>query len=125
MPSRRLAFLAVFVSVACASAPAERPPPSAPPAPAPATAPSPLPAAPAPAAATGLAFSVSPREAEIAIDGQPSGTVADLAAAGGVLILPPGIYQVSLKSAGYVTWRAEVAVRSSVERIDVKLVKKP
>jgi hypothetical protein len=85
----------------------------------------PAPVAPGPAAVTGLAFAVEPRDAQIAVDGEPRGTVADLAAAGGVLVLPPGIYQVSLKSAGHQTWRAEVAVRSSVERIDVKLVKKP
>jgi hypothetical protein len=118
MPARRLALLAAL-SVACASAPA-RPPPS--PA-APAAAPAPAPAAPASAAATGLAFAVEPREARIAIDGESRGTIADLA--GGVLSLPPGIYQVSVSSPGYVTWRAEVAVRSAVERIDVRLVKKP
>jgi hypothetical protein len=68
---------------------------------------------------------VDPRDAEIAIDGASRGTVAELEGSGGVLSLPPGIYQVSLKCPGYVTWRAEVAVRSAVERIDVRLVKKP
>jgi hypothetical protein len=122
MPVRRPAFLAFLVSAACASAP-ERPPPPAPTPSAPVAAPAPV--APAPAGVTGLAFLVEPREAQIAIDGELRGTVADLAGAGGVLALPPGIYQVSLKSAGYVTWRAEVAVRATVERIEVKLVKKP
>jgi len=118
MPARRLAFLAALTA-ACASAPS-RPPPPAPPA-APAAAPAPA----APAAATGLAFAVEPRDARIAIDGEARGSVADLAGSGGVLALPPGIYQVSLASPGYVTWRAEVAVRSAVERIEVTLVRKP
>ena len=119
MPARRLAFL-VALTAACASAPARPPPP-------PPAAPVAVPAPPRPAsaAATGLAFAVEPREARIAIDGEARGTVADLAGSGGVLSLPPGIYQVSLASPGYVTWRAEVAVRSAVERIDVRLVKKP
>jgi hypothetical protein len=122
MPARRLAFVAALTA-ACASAPA-RPPPAPPPA-APASAPAAIPTAPPSAAATGLAFAVEPREALISIDGGARGTVADLAGSGGVLSLPPGIYQVSLASPGYVTWRAEVAVRSAVERIDVRLVKKP
>ena len=121
MPARRLAFLAA-VTAACASAPARPPPPPPPAAAPPAVAPAPAPAAPAPA--TGLAFSVEPRDARISVDGAPRGTVAELGT-GGVLTLPPGIYQVSLASPGHVTWRAEVAVRSAVERIEVKLVKKP
>ncbi|HSN92638.1 MAG TPA: PEGA domain-containing protein [Anaeromyxobacteraceae bacterium] len=126
MPARRLAFLAA-VTAACASAPARPPPPPPPAAAPPAVAPpavAPAPAAPAPAPATGLAFSVEPRDARISVDGAPRGTVAELGT-GGVLTLPPGIYQVSLASPGHVTWRAEVAVRSAVERIEVKLVKKP
>lgn len=121
--SRRsvLAFAAA-ASLACASAPKPAP------APAPAAAPAPV-AAPAPrapaAAVTGLVFAVEPREAQVSVDGQPYGTVADLAAREGLLPLAPGIYQVSLKAPGYTTWRAEVAIRSGTERIRVTLVKKP
>jgi hypothetical protein len=74
---------------------------------------------------TGLVFAVEPPQAQISVDGQPYGTVADLAAREGLLPLAPGIYQVSLKAAGYTTWRAEVAVRSGTEPIRVTLVKKP
>jgi hypothetical protein len=74
---------------------------------------------------TGLVFAVEPREAQISVDGQPYGTVADLAPRDGVLPLAPGIYQVSLKAPGYTTWRAEVAIRSGTEPIRVTLVRKP
>lgn len=73
---------------------------------------------------SGLSFTVEPSSAEIAIDGNSVGTVADVAASGGLLRLAPGIYQVSLKAPGYVTWRAEVALRSGTEAIRVKLNKK-
>jgi hypothetical protein len=44
--------------------------------------------------------------------------------ASGVLGLAPGIYQVSLRAPGYVTWRAEVAVRAGREKIEVRLSRK-
>jgi glucose/arabinose dehydrogenase len=123
MDARRLAVLALIASTAgCASAPAPRAPEPAVATPAPAAAPEPAAAA---LPGTGLEFVVEPRDAQILLDGEPRGTVADLAPSGGVLALPPGIYQVSLRSAGFVTWRAEVAVRSQRERIEVTLVKKP
>ncbi len=119
-----LAALLAATAVGCASAPAPTP------VPAPAAAkPPPPPAAAAPRAPsapeTGLLFEVEPAEAQIAVDGQPYGTVAQLAARGGVLALAPGIYQVSLRAPGYATWRAEVAVRTGTEPIRVKLTKKP
>lgn len=77
------------------------------------------------AVTTGLVFTVEPLDAEIAVDGRPVGAVDALAGARGFLPLPPGIYQVSLKAPGHVTWRAEVAVRSSTEPIRVKLTRKP
>ncbi len=122
--TRYFAAILAAAAMACASAP---PPP--PPAPTPTPAPSPPPAAPAPRAPsapeTGLLFEMKPAEAQIAVDGQPYGTVADLASRGGVLALAPGIYQVSLRAPGYATWRAEVAVRTGSEPIRVKLTKKP
>lgn len=74
--------------------------------------------------AGGLEFAVDPAAAEIFVDGQRRGTVDDLAATGGILALPPGIYQVSLKAAGRTTWRAEVAVGTARERIEVKLLRR-
>lgn len=59
------------------------------------------------------------------MDGQPYGTVAELASRGGVLALAPGIYQVSLRAPGFATWRAEVAVRTGTESIRVKLSRNP
>ena len=125
MIARRLTIFVIFALAAgCASAPARSPAPHAAPAPAPAPAVTPAPA-PAPGATSGLEFLVEPGEAVVAVDGVERGSVAEIVAAGGVLPLAPGIYQVSLRSPGFVTWRAEVAVRSSRERIEVKLVKKP
>ena len=121
MIARRLTLFVIFaIAAGCASAPARSPAPHAAPAPAPAPA-----VTPAPGATSGLEFLVEPGEAVVAVDGVERGSVAEIVAAGGVLPLAPGIYQVSLRSPGFVTWRAEVAVRSSRERIEVKLVKKP
>jgi hypothetical protein len=40
-----------------------------------------------------------------------------------VLSVKPGIYQVSLKRPGFVTWRAEVTVGDGAEAIQVIMVK--
>jgi len=125
-------FLALVAaaSVGCAGAP--KPPVAklgdatvAPASPAPVTAPDPEPPRAPDAVLSGLRFSVAPAEAEISIDGSPRGVVADLADRGGLLPLAPGIYQVSLKAPGYVTWRAEVALRSGTESIRVNLTPRP
>ena len=122
-------MLAVASVLGCASAPkarvVEQAPLGVPAAPAQRAAP-PAPAPRAPETlATGLLLAVEPPEAEIAVDGRAFGSVGGLAEGRGFLPLPPGIYQVSLKAPGYVTWRAEVAVRSSTEPIRVKLAPKP
>jgi len=123
-----LAFAAA-VSVGCAST--QKPAALDAPAAAQAAAPAPAPAPPAGAprapdgAVTGLVFSVEPPEAQISIDGAPRGAVADLADGQRLLPLAPGIYQVSLKAPGYVTWRAEVALRAGTETIRVNLARKP
>lgn len=135
---RSLIALSVTVIAACASSPRRaEPAPSAPPAPAPAAPAAPAAADPTPAPTgapvprapdaveSGLVFAVEPLEAQISIDGRPQGTVADLESDRGLLRLAPGIYQVSLKATGYVTWRAEVALRSGTETLRVKLAKKP
>lgn len=108
--------IAALALTACASGGAA-PPPAAK-APLPATAP----AAPAPLPATGLELSVEPPGTEVFVNGETRGAVSALPS--GVLGLAPGIYQVSLKAPGYVTWRAEVAVREGRERIDVSLARK-
>lgn len=120
MHARRLALLAALAT-ACASAKtaSSRPPVSQ----APASVAEP--AAPAaPGVSIGLLFVVEPRDAQIFLDGEERGTVAGLAGTGGVLTLAPGIYQVSLHAPGYVTWRAEVAVRAGREKIEVRLVRR-
>jgi hypothetical protein len=123
-------LLALLVAGSLGCATAQKP--AAAPAAAPVTAPASAPAAPpgpaprAPdAAVTGLLFAVDPPAAEISIDGAPRGAVADLADRNGLLPLAPGIYQVSLKAPGFVTWRAEVALGTKVESIKVNLVRKP
>ncbi|HSM93735.1 MAG TPA: PEGA domain-containing protein [Anaeromyxobacteraceae bacterium] len=121
--------LAVAVAAfGCASAPkpkvSEPTSATAQPASAPARQATVAPRAPEPLA-TGLVFSVEPADAEISVDGRAFGAVGALSEARGFLPLPPGIYQVSLKAQGFVTWRAEVAVRSGTEPIRVKLTPKP
>jgi hypothetical protein len=120
MPERRSLAVALCVvaglSLACATA---RPPSPSPTEAAARPAARPEPPA-APAEVTGLSFAVEPADAEVVIDGQSAGTVASLPRSG-VVPLPPGLYQVSLKRAGFATWRAEVAVRSGVQPIRVTL----
>ncbi len=102
----------------------EEPATAAPPARAAPSAPQRRTAAPRATAATGgtgLSLAVVPASAEILVDGEPRGTVADLP--NGAFALPPGIYQVSLRAPGFVTWRAEVAVRTGRERIVVRLAR--
>jgi hypothetical protein len=111
------AVLAAAAALACASAPGPRPAPAA--------------AGPRAAVAgeasvagpradpVGLSFSVDPADAEVLVDGRSCGKAGELARSG--LPLPPGLYQVSLKRAGYATWRAEVAVRGGLEPIRVTL----
>jgi len=74
---------------------------------------------------SGLSFSVSPRDAEIFVDGKARGRVSDLEGNGGLLEIKPGIYQVSLKRRGFVTWRAEVTVGNGAEAIQVTMVESP
>jgi hypothetical protein len=112
-------------ALGCASAPKPRPADPPPATAAPAAAPvETTPRAPE-GAVTGLVFRVDPADAQISIDGTPRGTVADLADHRGLLPLAPGIYQVSLKAPGFVTWRAEVALRTGTETIGVSLARKP
>ncbi len=118
---RLAAVSAALLLAACAGGKAAPPQTKPPAAAAPeVAAPAAAPAAPLPA--TGLELLVEPASAEVLIDGEVRGVVSDLAS--GVLGLAPGIYQVSIKAPGYVTWRAEVAVRSSREKIEVRLARK-
>ena len=115
----RLAVVSAALALAACAGGKAAPPPAAKPA-LPAAAPEAAAVAPLPA--TGLEFAVQPPDAEILVDGEVRGVVSDLAS--GVLGLAPGIYQVSLKASGYVTWRAEVAVRGGREKIEVRLARK-
>jgi len=124
MPMFRLVVVSSALALAACAGGKAAPPPAAQP-PAPAAAPEQPARAAAPAAplpATGLELEVEPSSAEILVDGEARGAVSDLAS--GVLGLAPGIYQVSLRAPGYVTWRAEVAVRAARERIEVRLARK-
>ncbi len=124
----RLPLTAMIAAAALGCASAQKP--AAAPAAAPLPKPAPAASAAAPIATTapaidsGLVFAVEPAEAEILVDGRAAGTVAGLSETGGILRLAPGIYQVSLKAAGYVTWRAEVALRAGTETLRVKLTRK-
>ena len=120
----RLSLLCLVVVAACvaacATAPVARPPD---PAVVPQTTAQALP----PAAereheTPGLVFAVEPADAEVVVDETSYGKVSALPA-GAISNLKPGMYQVSLKKAGYTPWRAEVTVRG-VEKISVTLVPK-
>jgi hypothetical protein len=113
---RPLRLLVVsIVLAACAS-----PPPAAPPAPP--SAPPPPRADPAAVPATGLLLTVVPSDAEVEIEGVRRAPASTLAAErGGIVPLAPGVYRVSVRHPRYSTWRAEVSVGSTVERIEVTL----
>jgi hypothetical protein len=110
-----------FVLAACATAgtsssrPVSTPPPRAVATPAP-----PPPAS--PPQGSGIRFFVDPPDAQVLVNGRDLGPVARLGADGS-LRLTPGIYRVTLRHPGFETWRAEVAVRGTFERIQVQLVK--
>ena len=72
----------------------------------------------------GLIVHVEPDDAELIIDGASLGIASKLELQNGLLPLRPGIYQVNLKRAGYISWRAEVTVNDRPETIHVTL-KKP
>lgn len=72
----------------------------------------------------GLRFEVEPRFAVLEVNGTPHGTVSALNEGSGVLKLKPGLYQVSLKAPGYLTWRAEVSVDQAEQPLQVTLVAK-
>ena len=74
--------------------------------------------------APGIKIDVQPPDAELLIDGQSYGRVAEMKVPNGVLSLKPGLYQVSLKRDGYQTWRAEVTVGEKSELLKVALVKR-
>lgn len=113
------AAAAASVALACASAPAVRSVPAAAPPPARPAAADPAPPAPVD---SGLSLAVEPADAELVIDGRSLGKVTDLG--GGVVPLPPGLYQVSLRRAGFSTWRAEVGVHAGLEPIRVTLARR-
>ena len=68
----------------------------------------------------GLKVLAEPTDAELVIDGQSYGKVDAITAP---VQLKPGIYQVTVKRGGYLTWRAEVAVGEKTEQLRVVLVK--
>ncbi len=74
---------------------------------------------------SGIRFAVTPEDSVITLNGKAMGRVSDLSISGGFLPLGPGIYQVSLKRDGFLTWRAEVTVSGHTEPLLVELVKKP
>jgi hypothetical protein len=119
----RIAAVAALSLAACAGGKAGPSPGGRPPEPtAAAEVPASAAAAAKPLPATGLELLVEPASTEVLVDGESRAVVSDLPS--GVLGLAPGIYQVSLTAPGYVTWRAEVAVRAAREKIEVRLARK-
>ncbi len=83
--------------------------------------PPPLPPVAAPG--TGIRFRIDPPDSEILLNGHDVGPAARLGS-DGALRLDPGLYRVTLRHEGFETWRAEVAVHSGFERLQVQLVKR-
>ncbi len=73
----------------------------------------------------GLWFRVVPTDADVLVDGKHYGTVGEFAAPAKVLLLSPGIYQVSLKRVGYETFRAEISIGQGSELIEAMMLKQP
>ena len=74
----------------------------------------------------GLCLRVTPPGARLTVDGVDVGLLSELAA--GTAHFHPvasGIHQITLEHDGYVTWRAEVSVRDTLENIDVELTPEP
>ena len=70
----------------------------------------------------GLCFTVTPLEADLEINGETLGRLADLAGAPRPCVEEPaGIYRIVLRADGYQTWRGEVSVREKTELIEVRL----
>jgi hypothetical protein len=63
---------------------------------------------------------VEPSDAEIVVDGEILGTVAELMTTQ-LLPLEPGIHQIVIRKEGFRTWRAEVAVKEEAEVVRVRL----
>lgn len=117
---RPLHLLVLLAAAGCASAPSAVPASSAPAAPAP-QAPAP-PAAAAARPSTGLELVIVPADADVEIEGVRRAPASAIASGtGGIVPLAPGVYRVSIRHPEYATWRAEVSVRTGVERIEVTL----
>jgi len=121
--ARRAGPLFAALALAACATPVPVPDKVAPPPPPADVAEEQAPVEPAPQA-TGLRFEVQPAEAEIVIGGESYGSAVDSDGASRVVSLPPGLYQVSIRHAGYTTWRAEVSVSDAMEIIRVSLVKR-
>lgn len=67
----------------------------------------------------GVQLVVTPADAEINVDGEDVGPASALP--GGFLDLAPGMHQISIRKAGFDTWRVEVMVRDEAERLTVEL----
>jgi hypothetical protein len=70
----------------------------------------------------GLIIHVEPPDAELIIDGVNHGMASRVETDHGVVALKSGIYQVSFKRTGYISWRAEVTVNDKPEKIEVTLL---
>ena len=73
---------------------------------------------------TGLNLSIEPPDAKVFLDDAPIGSGAEIASRGGVVELKPGIYRLLVKRPGYQTVRAEVAVQSKIEALQIRMEKR-
>ena len=103
--AKRLAF-ALCLACGHPSTPRAVPPP-----------PAPSDAAPRPTT-IGVTLDVTPRDAEVVIDGESRGKAAELPQA---IELPPGVHALEITRDGYASFRVEVTVSDKLESFHVRL----
>ena len=78
-------------------------------------------AANAPSQPTGrITFDCEPADAHVTVDGDAWGTAASIAARGG-LELPQGLHRIEISRPGYRTFRFELILKDTPEKIEVRL----
>ncbi len=74
----------------------------------------------APPASPGIEFRIEPGDAEVYVDGERLGSARDVAA-GGVLELSAGLHQIMIRHDVLKTYRVEVSIGDTTEKITVNL----
>ena len=74
----------------------------------------------APVADVGIEFVIEPETASVIVDGEYLGAAGDLMGRG-VLALEPGLHQIMIRDENYETYRVEVTLGETTQKIEVSL----